>query len=343
MPVSLIAFFVALRSLVRARVDLQLENLALRQQICVLQRSARKRPKLTSRDRFFWAWLSRVFRDWRSTLVIVKPETVVAWHRQGFRMFWTWKIRHGQPGRPVVSREVRELIRRMCRENPGWGAPRIHGELLKLGIYIGETSVSKYIVRCRKPPSQTWRTFLSNHVSQLVSVDFFTVPTIRFQVLYVFLVLAHDRRRIIHFNVTAHPTADWTGQQLRNAFPYEQFPRYLLRDRDAIFGQDFREQVRAMGIKEVLSAPRSPWQRAYVERVIGSIRRECLDHVIVFHETSLRRTLASYLDYYHRSRTHLSLGKDSPEPRPIQRSDIGPVVSVPQVGGLHHRYERRAA
>jgi putative transposase len=185
--------------------------------------------------------------------------------------------------------------------------------------------------------------FLENHAQQLVSIDFFTVPTIRFQVLYVFLVLAHDRHRIQHFNVTAHPTAEWTGQQLREAFPFAQLPRYLLRDRDAIFGNDFREQVRDMGTYEVLSAPRSPWQRAYVERVIGSIRRECLDHVIVFRETSLRRTLNSYFDYYHRSRTHLSLGKDSPEPRAIQPPGMGSVVAVPQVGGLHHRYERRAA
>jgi transposase InsO family protein len=231
----------------------------------------------------------------------------------------------------------------MCRENPTWGAPRIHGELLKLGINISETSVSKYMVRSRKPPSQTWHTFLENHLTQLVSIDFFTVPTLRFQVLYVFLVLAHDRRRILHFNVTAHPTAEWTGQQLRDAFPFGQLPRYLLRDRDAIFGKDFREQVRDMGIREVLSTPRSPWQRAYVERVIGSIRRECLDHLTVFHENSLRRTLAYYFQYYHESRTHLFLGKDSPEPRAIQPPETGRVVAVPQVGGLHHRYERRAA
>jgi transposase InsO family protein len=215
--------------------------------------------------------------------------------------------------------------------------------LLKLGINVGESSVSKYMVRNRNPPSQTWRTFLENHAKQLVSIDFFTVPTLSFQVLYVFLVLAHDRRRILHFNVTAHPTAEWTGQQLREAFPFEQVPRYLLRDRDAIFGEEFRREVKDMGIHEVLSAPRSPWQRAYVERVIGSMRRECLDHVIVFYETSLRRILTSYFEYYHRSRTHLSLGKDSPEPRSIQPQEIGRVVAVPQVGGLHHRYERRAA
>ena len=340
---ALTTLLATLSSIFRSRAALGLENLALRHQIGVLQRSARKRPKLTSGDRLLWICLSRLWRDWRSALAIVKPETVVAWHRAGFRLFWTWKVRRGQPGRPVISREVRDLIRKMCRENPGWGAPRIHGELLKLGIDIGESSVSKYMVRCRKPPSQTWRTFLENHAQQLVSIDFFTVPTIRFQVLYVFLVLAHDRRRILHFNVTAHPTAEWTGQQLREAFPFDQLPRYLLRDRDAIFGNDFREQVRDMGICEVLSAPRSPWQRAYVERVIGSIRRECLDHVIVFHENSLRRTLNSYFDYYHRSRTHLSLGKDSPEPRAIQPPEMGSVVAVPQVGGLHHRYERRAA
>ena len=343
MLISLTVLLVALSSIFRSRASLELENLALRHQIGVLQRSARKRPKLTPVDRLLWVWLSRIWSDWRSVLVIVQPETVIAWHRKGFRLFWTWKIRRGQPGRPTVPREVRDLIRRMCRENPGWGAPRIHGELLKIGIDIGETSVGKYMVHGRKPASQTWRTFLENHAQQLVSIDFFTVPTIRFQVLYVFLVLAHDRRRILHFNVTARPTAEWAGQQLREAFPFDQLPRYLLRDRDAIFGNEFRRQVRDMGIQEVLSAPRSPWQRAYVERVIGSIRRECLDHVIVFHESSLRRILDSYIDYYHRSRTHLSLGKDSPEPRPIQPPEIGPVVAVPQVGGLHHRYERRAA
>ena len=226
----------------------------------MLQRSARKRPKLTSTDRLLWICLSRLWSDWRSALAIVQPETVIAWHRAGFRLFWTWKVRHGQPGRPVISPEVRDLIRQMCQENPSWGAPRIHGELLKLGIDIGESSVRKYMVRGRKPPSQTWRTFLENHAQQLVSIDFFTVPTLRFQVLYVFLVLAHDRRRILHFNVTAHPTAEWTRQQLREAFPFDQLPRYLLRDRDAIFGDDFREPVRDLGIREVLSAPRSPWQ-----------------------------------------------------------------------------------
>ena len=259
MLISLTTLLATLSSTFHSRAALQLENLALRHQIGVLRRSARKRPKLTPVDRLLWVWLSRIRSDWRWALAIVEPETLVAWHRKGFRLFWTWKVRCGQPGRPVISREVRYLIRKMCQENSSWGAPRIHGELLKLGIDIGESSVSKYMVRCRKPPSQTWRTFLENHAKEMVSIDFFTVPTIRFQVLYVFLVLAHDRRRILHFNVTAHPTAEWTGQQLREAFPFDQLPRYLLRDRDAIFGNDFRERVRDMGIGEILSAPRSPW------------------------------------------------------------------------------------
>ena len=340
---ALFPFLTSLFSAFRSRAALQAEILALRHQIGVLRRSAKKRPKLTVADCLLWAWLSGAWADWRSALVIVKPETVIAWHRKGFRLFWTWKVRHGTTGRPTVSREVRDLIRTMSRENPLWGAPRIHGELLKLGITIGQTSVSKYMIRQRKPPRQTWRTFLDNHIQQLVSADFFTVPTIRFQVLYVFLVLAHERRRILHFQVTAHPTAEWTAQQLRNAFPWDSAPRYLLRDRDRIFGDDFTRQVQDMGIEQVLSAPRSPWQRAYVERVIGTIRRECLDHVIIFNEAALYRQIKLFTAYYHQSRTHLSLAKDSPESRAVQPPEQGRIVAVPQVGGLHHRYDRRAA
>lgn len=231
----------------------------------------------------------------------------------------------------------------MSRNNPRWGAPRIHGELLKLGIEISEPTVAKYMVRHRKPPSQTWRTFLDNHIRNMVSVDFFTVPTVRFQVLYVFLVLAHDRRRILHFGVTAHPTAEWTAQQLREAFPWDSAPRYLLRDRDRIFGKEFVDQVKAQGIKQILSAPRSPWQRAYVERLIGSIRRECLDHVLILGERSLRQYVSAYTDYYHRWRTHLALAKDTPEPRRTQTRIDGRVVEFRELGGLHHHYERRVA
>jgi transposase InsO family protein len=292
--------------------------------------------------------LAQVWRDWRSALVIVKPETVIGWHRQGFRLFWTWKVRHGRSGRPEVAAEVRVLIRKMSRDNLLWGASRIHSELLKLGIKVGETSVGKYMARGRKPPSQSWRTFLANHVKTMVSVDFLTVPTIRFQVLYVFLVLAHDRRRTLHFSVTAHPTAAWAVQQLREAFPFEQIPRYLLRDRDRVFGDEFGKDefgkdVQATGIGEVLSAPRSPWQRAYVERVIDTIRHECLDHVIVFNEASLYQHVKRFLAYYHESRTHLSLDKDTPQTRAVQTAVAGRIITIPQVGGLHHWYERRAA
>ena len=253
------------------------------------------------------------------------------------------KVRCGRPGRPAVPQDVRDLIRRMSRDNPLWGAPRMHGELLKLGIDVGETSVGKYMGRLGRPPSQTWRTFLKNHLTTMVSVDFFTVPTIRFQVLHVFLVLAHDRRRILHVGVTAHPTAEWTAQQLREAFPWETAPRYLLRDRDGIFGRDFVDQVTAFGMSEVLSTPSSPWHCAFIERVIGTIRRECLDHVIVVNERALRRHLNSFVAYYHRSRTHLGLQKDAPVPRPVQGPERGRIVAFPEVGGLHHRYERRAA
>jgi putative transposase len=274
-------------------------------------------------------------------LIIVKPATVIAWHHQGFRWYWTWKIRHGRTGRPTLSKETRNLIRTISRDNPLWGAPRIHSELLKLGIDLSQASVAKYMVRYRKPPSQTWRPFLNNHVSQLASIDFFTVHTIWFEVLFVFVVLAHDRRRVLHFNVTDHPTAEWTAQQIVESFPFDSAPKYLLRDRDQIYGYEFHKQLKLMSIEEVLSAPRSPWQRAYVERVIGSIRRECLDHVIIFNEESLRRTLRLYFRYYHGSRLHLSLEKDSPDPRSIQ--SVGKVIAIPEVGGLHHRYERRAA
>jgi hypothetical protein len=266
----------------RGKGALQVENIAFRHQLLVLQRTQKpKRLVLKVSDRWLWAWLSRLWSAWRSALLMVKPETVIGWHRQGFRWYWTWKVRHGKAGRPQVPKHIRDLIRTMSRENPIWGAPRIHSELMKLDIKISEASIAKYMVRSSKPPSQTWRTFLKNHVSQLASVDFFTVHTAWFEVLFVFIVLTHDRRCVVHFNVTAHPTAEWTAQQMLEAFPFDTAPRYLLRDRDRIYGQEFRNQVAVMNIKEVLSAPRSPWQRAYVERVIGSIRRECLDHVVV--------------------------------------------------------------
>jgi transposase InsO family protein len=281
------------------------------------------------------------------TLMIFKPDTLVRWHRKGFRLYWTWKSRRRQGGRPAIDPDVRELIRTMSRNNTGWGAPRIHGELKMLGIQISESTVAKYMIRHRKPPSQTWRTFLDNHVSELVSVDFFTgapaaVPTVTFRVLYVFVILYHDRREVAHFNVTEHPTAQWTAQQLIEAFPFDTAPPYLLRDRDSIYGRKFRTRVKSLGIEEVLTAPRSPWQSPYVERLIGSIRRECLNHVIIFNEGHLLRQLRSYFAYYHEVRTHLSLDKQSPIPRSIERSNLGKVMEIPRVGGLHHEYRRAA-
>jgi transposase InsO family protein len=231
----------------------------------------------------------------------------------------------------------------MSLANPLWGAPRIHGELLKLGIELSQATVAKYLEHPRKPPSPTWRTFLDSHLKQLVSTDFFVVPTANFRILFVFVVLAHHRCRVIHFNVTAHPTSGWTAQQIAEAFPWGSAPRYLLHDRDSIYAHVFRQRVRGMAIREVLTAPRSPWQNPYVERLIGSIRRECLDHLIVFNASGLRRTLKSYFDYYHGVRRHLSLEKDAPETRPVQPPELGSVVELPEVGGLHHRYERRAA
>ena len=247
---TLLALLAAISSIFRTRASLQVEILALRHQLTVLRRTSRRRVKFGGGDRLLWVGLSRVWKNWRSALFVVKPETVIGWHRQGFRLYWTWRSRRGEAGRPPVSREVRELIGKMRQANPLWGAPRLHGELLKLGLEISQATVAKYMVRSRKPPSQTWRTFLKNHTKDLVSTDFFVVPTVSFRVLFVFVVLAHHRRRVVHFNVTANPTAEWTAQQIAEAFPWDTAPRYLLRDRDAIYADPFRQRVRGMGILE---------------------------------------------------------------------------------------------
>jgi len=334
------AVWLFVRGFFAGRAALMAENLALRQQLIVLQRSV-KRPKLRTRDRIFWVWLSRLWSGWRSALALVQPETVVKWHRQGFKLYWRWKSRKKR-GRPPVDREIRDLIRRMAPENPTWGTPRILSELLLLGHAVAESTVARYMIRDPKPPSQTWRTFLENHADQIAAVDFFTVPTITFRVLYVFLILRHARRRVVHLNVTTNPTAQWAAQQIVEAFPYDQAPRFLLRDRNGIYGQDFRDRVEHMGIEEVLIAFRSPWQSPYVERLIGSIRRECLDHMIVFGEEHLRRILTEYFAYYHKARLHLSLERNSPIPRPVSPPAQGKVVAKEYLGGLHHCYSRAA-
>ena len=331
-----------IRAFLVSRLSLTAENLALRQQVAIYHQSV-KRPKLRPRDRLFWVLLSRLWSNWQSALAIVQPETVIKWHRQAFKLYWRWKSRAGKSGRPRIQPEIRDLIRRMSRENPLWGAPRILSELLLPGHQVAERTVAKYMVRIRKPPSQTWRTFLANHVSDIAACDFFTVPTATFRVLYVFLILRHDRRQVVHFNVTEHPYAEWAAQQVVDAFPYDDIPRFLLRDRDDIYNEYFQTRVDDMGIEEVPTAPKSPWQNPYCERMIGSIRRDCLDHVIVLNERHLYHILSDYFAYYHQARPHLSLDRNSPVPRRVEPPSEGQVVAIPQVGRLHHRYTRRAA
>ncbi len=325
----------------RSRASLELELIALRHQVSILRRQNPGRPRLFSTDRLLWVWLYRVWPQVLNAMVLVKPATVVQWHRTGVRVYWRRRSR--RLGRPKMSTEIRDLIRQMSLANPLWGAPRIHGELLKLGIDVSQATVGRYLPWRPKVPSPTWRAFLHNHLTDIAAIDMFVVATATFRLLYALIVLGHDRRRVIHFDVTQNPTQLWLSRQMTEAFPWDTAPRYLLRDRDASYGSAFRNRVQAMGIKEVVTAPRSPWQNPYVERLIGSIRRECLDHIIIFNERHLRGVLSRYFQYYHRTRTHLSLDKDCPQPRRIQPASAGEIIVFPEVGGLHHRYERRAA
>ena len=319
-----------------------LENLALRRQLAAFRRK-RRRPILTECDRLFWIGLSRVWTGWKGALVVVQPETVLRWQRDRFRRSWAALSKsHGRPrGRPALAPEIRRLILQMAGANPLWRAPRIHGELKMLGIVVSERTVSRLLRTIPRPPSQNWKTFLRNHLSEMVSVDFFTVPTIRLRVLFVFLVLEHRRREVLHFNVTEHPTSAWVAQQITEAFGDRGGPRYLIRDRDGVYGSEVRQRLHALHIHEVLTAPQSPWQNPYAERVIGSIRRECLNHFLILSARHLKRAVASYLRYYHRSRPHLALSKQCPIERPVM--EHGTIVAKPEVGGLHHRYERFAA
>lgn len=330
-----------LSALFQSRITLLAENVALRHQLTVLQRSV-KRPKLKPRDRVFWAWLSKIWPAWRSALVIVKPDTVVRWHQQGFKLYWRWLSRPCKPGRPKIPLEVRELIRRMSRDNPTWGAPRIQDELALLGIHVATATIRKYRIRGQGPSPQTWKTFIDNHLKEITAIDFFSVHTISFRILYCFIVLRHDRRKLAHFNVTTHPTAAWTAQQIIEAFPYDAAPRFLIRDRDGVYGEFFQQRLAHLGIKEIVTSPRSPWQNPFAERVIGSIRRDCLDHVIVLSDAHLFRILAEYFDYYHTSRPHQSLDHNAPIPRSVEPPERGRVVAEPVLGGLHHRYRRAA-
>src|SRR6516164_3846385 len=296
---SVTALLAAIRSGLRTRAELAAEIVALRHQLAVLQQAAPRRLGLSRADRLLWVLLSRVWRGWRGAVQIVQPATVVAWHRRLFAWQWRWRSTRSRLGRPPIAVDVRALIQKMHRANPLWGAPHIHGELQKLGIEIAETTVAKYLGRRPASPSPTWRTFLRTHPSQCASMDFFTVPTATFRVLFVLVILSHDRRRIVRLNVTDHPTAAWTRQQIWEAFPDQTAPAYLLRDRDCCYGPDFGRLLHSFGTEELVIAPRAPWQNPYVERLIGTLRRECLDHVIIWNERSLRRTLRLFLAYYN--------------------------------------------
>lgn len=341
----LFGFLLWFRAFLCSRHDLGLEVAALRQQLCVLKRK-NPRPKLGRYDRLFWLALRRVWSGWADVLLIVKPATVVRWHRAGFRLYWRILCRH-RPGRPKLTLELRDLIRTMAVENPTWGAPKIHGELLKLGFDISERTVSRYLARVgqRGNPSKLWLTFLKTHRDAIAAMDFFTVPTATFRLLYCFFVISHDRRRIVHFNVTQYPTSQWVAQQLREAFPEETAPKYLILDRDNKFGGDVPDLLNSLGSHLIRTAYRSPWQNGIAERWVGSCRRELLDQVIVFSEAHLRKLLSDYIRYYHEDRTHDGLGKDAPYGRAVERRSSleSKLISLPRLGGLHHRYKWNAA
>jgi transposase InsO family protein len=336
--IELLCFILAvLASPFKSNTRLEAENAALRHQLIVLRRKVKGRAHLTNNDRWFFIQMYRWFPSILEVLVIIRPETLVHWHRAGFRHYWRWKSR-SPGGRPHIETDLRALIRRMSVENPLWGAPRIHGELLKLGFEVAQSSVAKYMVKRRGPPSQEWRTFLSNHAPDIAAMDFFVVPTIGLDLLYGFVIMRLDRKDLVWINVTANPTAEWVARQITEAFSWDGAPRYMIRDRDRIYGTVVARRLRTMGIRDKPTAPASPWQNGFAERLIGSIRRECLDHVIVLGEAHLRRILKSYARYYNGIRTHRSLNKDAPVSRPVQR--FGIVSSHAILGGLHHQYLR---
>ena len=336
--IALIRFLLTiLTSPFKSKGRLEAENAALRQQLVVLQRKVKGRREISNGDRLFFVQLYRWFPSILEVLTIVQPETLLRWHRAGFRRYWRWTSRR-RGGRPRIQPELRALIRQMSVENRLWGAPRIHGELLKLGFEVSQSTVAKYMARRRGPPSQGWRAFLTNHAPHIAAMDLFVVPTIGFAQLYAFVIVRLDRRTLVWTNVTRHPTADWIARQITEAFPWNEAPRYLIRDRDGVFGAVVTRRLRAMGIRDKPIAPASPWQNAFAERLIGSIRRECVEHLLVLGERHLRRILRCYAHYYNEVRTHRSLKKDAPISRAVQR--IGDIKSHAVLGGLHHHYVR---
>jgi transposase InsO family protein len=340
----MVQFFVtllaAIRVFFRARSDAALEILALRQQVAVLKRK-RPRPPLNACDRLFWTTLRQVWSGWADVLLIVKPETVVGWHRAGFRLYWRWRSRP-RGGRPRISQELQELIRRLAKENPDWGAPKIHAELQKLGFCVAERSVARYLRRIvrRGDPDRKWLSFLQNHREVIAAFDFFTVPTVTFRILYCFFVIEHERRKILHYNVTEHPTAEWIVQQLREAFSETCRCRYVILDQDTRFDAEVMTFLRAAGIEPKRTSAQAPWQNGIAERWIGSCRRELLDHIIALNEAHLRRLLRDYVNYHQQDRLHDSLAKDAPNRRAVEQRPgaHATVNSIARLGGLHHRY-----
>jgi len=336
--ITLICFVLAvLASPFKSNIRLEAENAVLRHQMIVLRRKLKGRVRLTNHDRWFFVQFYRWFPSILPVLAIIRPETLLRWHRTGFRHYWRWKSRR-RGGRPQIETELRALIRQLSTENVLWGAPRIHGELLKLGFSVAQSSVARYMVKRRGPPNQEWRTFLRNHAPDIVAMDLFVVPTIGFKLLYGFVIIRLDRRDVIWIGVTTNPTAEWVARQITEAFPWDDAPHYMIRDRDRIYGTIVTRRLRAMGIRDKPTASASPWQNGFAERLIGSIRRECLDHIIVLDEAHLRRILRSYACYYNEIRTHRSLDKDAPISRPVQQTGV--INSRAILGGLHHHYAR---
>ena len=337
-------WFGAIFRIFRTHHDLTVENLALRQQLSVLKRK-HPRPKIEPFDKLFWILARRFWSRWKEMLVLVQPETVARWHRAGFKAYWAMlcKARKAVGGGRRISKEIRELIFQMVAENPTWGAPHIHGELLMLGFEVSETSVSRWMRRApRRPePAERWLVFLRNHREAIAAMDFFTVPTLTFSVLYCFFIISHDRRRILHCNVTRHPTSTWIELQLREAFPYHAVPKFLILDHDAKYGFEVPTTIRSMNITPVRTSIACPWQNGVAERWVGSCRRELLDHVIALNERHLKRLFSEYIVYYHDDRTHLGLGKRTPGGRSPSLPH-GCVIAGARLGGLHHRYDRAA-